>query len=394
MESPLTRRNPPTPIPSPRLARSRSGSENNSITINSSQKFNSERYTSRAKSTTRSSRNTQNEENTKKPSSKLLQKKSTNNNDDDNRSSSGKDGFVRFLQRENPRNSHAATTNKMIVKAASKSPSAWALSPGRSTLFNVLPSPELLPFTIGGEEKKKKVKSGGGAVSGVLKYFKQKKLCSVQEKEYLKFRVLHNRLLQWRFANAKADATMAYMKKIAEERLFHVWLRILNLRNMLLEKRTQMVKLKNEVKLYQIINPQMNLLTEWPKIEKKNCEAVSRVTRKLSAFSVKLPLVEEAKGDVESIHKAMNTALEVMNGIEATITKFFFQVEKILYLLTELTTKLEHQKERLGEMAEIVLLVSKLLAWERSVRVQLIQVVEEPRSKEGLNKMQYHIQAN
>lgn len=61
----------------------------------------------------------------------------------------------------------------------------------------------------------KRVKSGGG-VSGVLKYFKQKKVSTLQEEEFHRFRVMHNRLLQWRFANARAEASMTGVKRVAE----------------------------------------------------------------------------------------------------------------------------------------------------------------------------------
>lgn len=80
-----------------------------------------------------------------------------------------------------------------------------------------------------------------------------------------------------------------------QDRLFHVWLRIFRVRNITMEKRIQIQKMKHQMKLYQIIHPQMSLLNEWAKMERKNCEAVSRLTRKLSALSVKLPLAEEVK---------------------------------------------------------------------------------------------------
>ncbi|KAJ9164042.1 hypothetical protein P3X46_023659 [Hevea brasiliensis] len=361
MEYPLARRHPPTPSPlSPCLFRSRSGAENNSTSTNTSQRF-----TSRSKSTTRS-RNIPNEEN--------IIPSSTGHKKDTNHDNCSRDGFVRFLQRGSPTPRDSPATNR--PKSASRSPSAWALSPGRS-LFNMFP-PELPAATGGGERGK--AKGGRGAVRGVLKYFRQKKMSPLQEEEYHRCRVLHNRLLQWRFANSRAEAVMASVRIAAEDRLFHVWLRIFNARNIILEKRMEILKMKHQMKLCQIINPQMSLLNEWAKMERKNCEAVGRLTRKLSALSVKLPLAEEVKGDVESIYRAMSTAVEVMDSIEATITKFISQVEKILYLLTELTSTLEHQKESLGDMEKIVTMVAELLARESSMRAQLMQVVEESRS--------------
>ncbi|CAI9774975.1 unnamed protein product [Fraxinus pennsylvanica] len=75
-------------------------------------------------------------------------------------------GFVRFLPR-----SKSKTEVPRRTRSASTSPSAWALSPGRSSPLPVLKSPSL--------EKLKRDSTGGGGgsggVSAVLKFFRQKK---------------------------------------------------------------------------------------------------------------------------------------------------------------------------------------------------------------------------
>ena len=94
------------------------------------------------------------------------------------------------------------------ARSVTNSPSAWALSPGRS--LGCPARPESSPGSSGKRAK------GGGGVSGVLKYFKQKKVATVQEEEFHRFRVMHNRLLQWRFVNARAEAAMVGVKRVAE----------------------------------------------------------------------------------------------------------------------------------------------------------------------------------
>lgn len=96
-----------------------------------------------------------------------------------------------------------------------KSPSAWALSPGRFLRSPVVSEPPA-PMKV----TKSDHKNNNSGVSKVLKYFRQKKVCSVQEEEYHKFRILHNRLVQWKFVNARAQAAMANVKKAAEVHLF------------------------------------------------------------------------------------------------------------------------------------------------------------------------------
>lgn len=65
-----------------------------------------------------------------------------------------------------------------------------------------------------------KVKSSTGGLSGVLKYFRQKKVSPTQEEDYHRFRVLHNKLVQWRFANARAEAAMDATRATAQVRIW------------------------------------------------------------------------------------------------------------------------------------------------------------------------------
>lgn len=80
-----------------------------------------------------------------------------------------------------------------------------------------------------------------------------------------------------------------------QAKLLSIWIRIFKMWKTIVEKKIQMQRLKLEIKLYQIINPQMFLLDEWSRLERRNQESVSRLARKLLGLSVRLPLVEGAK---------------------------------------------------------------------------------------------------
>ena len=103
-----------------------------------------------------------------------------------------------------------------------KSPSAWALSPGRWSLnSSVWPQPPAKANDGGNNNSSSSV---GGRVIKVLKYLKQRKVSSVQEEEYYRFRILHNRLLQLRFINARAEVVRSNVKNIAEVCSFYLFL--------------------------------------------------------------------------------------------------------------------------------------------------------------------------
>ncbi|RDX94788.1 QWRF motif-containing protein 7, partial [Mucuna pruriens] len=314
----LTSRNHLTVVPpSPRLVRSRSGSSPAmAITTpeRSSHRFSSsERFTNiqRSKSTSKT-RTTNNEGNSINVYPTLITSistKPTNNRVQDKKNRD--DGFVKFLQRGvSPDNNVGASKR---TTSTAKSPSAWALSPGRRSFGSAM-GPQL-PTRInnnGGSGSSGSTmdpqlstrvnynsNSGNSRVSNsvikVLKYFKQKKVSSVQEEEYHRFRILHNRLLQWRFINARAEAAMNNVKNIAEIQVFSVWLGILMLRKITIQKRIELQKVKHLIKLYKILNGQLYLLAEWAQLERRNQESVARLSRKLSSLCTLIPLTHHVK---------------------------------------------------------------------------------------------------
>ncbi|KAK7259779.1 hypothetical protein RIF29_25393 [Crotalaria pallida] len=346
--------------PSPRLVRSRSGSSS-SATITTPEKTSrrfsstSERFTNGHRSTSTSKVRTYNNEDNVSPASIT----SISNVQSKFQEKKSKDGFG-YKFGVSPDNNNIGASRRATTPSTmkSKSPSAWALSPGRS-----LGSPAVtkLPTKTSGSGGG----GGGGHVSGgvskVLKYFKQRKVSSVQAEEFHQFRILHNKLLQWRFINARAEIAMTTVKNKAEIQLFSVWLNILVLRKIIIHKRIEMQKIRHMIKLYQIMNPQLSLLNEWAKLERGNQESIDRLTRKLSALSTTMPLTHGLKADTDSVYEAINTAVKVMAKMEPLITKYQTQVERILYQVTELTTASKHEEEYLQELLEIVPMIVTLL---------------------------------
>ncbi|RWR89809.1 QWRF motif-containing protein 7 [Cinnamomum micranthum f. kanehirae] len=253
----------------------------------------------------------------------------------------------------------------------SPSPSAWALSPGRS------PTPAMEQYGFGGASKNKK-KEGGSGVSNVLSYFRQKKkMPSAREETFHHLRILQTRLLQWRFINARAEATMAAGKSTAQKKLFNVWLETFRLRNSVIEKRIQVQKLKAEIKLRGILSSQIHLLNEWERLDKRNLEAVTKSAKIFRAACLNVPLVGGAKANIYSVYRAFCTAMDVMNGMEDTISRFFFQVGRMSSLLTELVMVVKQESESLEKLMETTIMTASLEAQERNLRVHLIQAMTD-----------------
>src|SRR5690606_6309653 len=75
-----------------------------------------------------------------------------------------------------------------------------------------------------------------------------------------------------------------------QDQLFWVWLRIYKMRKYVVENLIEVQRLRQETKLRHVLSLQMPLLNEWSKLDAKNSEALSRLTRKLHALSVRVPL--------------------------------------------------------------------------------------------------------
>ncbi|QCD95433.1 QWRF family [Vigna unguiculata] len=351
--------------PSPRLVRSRSGNGSATTAMTtperSSRRFSSsERFTittiQRSKSTSRT--------------------RTPNNNEGNNiinltltTSIPNKQTSTRLQDKKNKDDTFA---NSVGASKRTSSPSAWALSPGRWSFGS-----PIWPQPMTKAPLRSSSSSIGGSVNKVLKYFKQKKVSPMQEEEYHQFRVLHNRLLQWRFINARSNVAMANVKNMTEIQLFAVCVGIVKLRKIRTEKRVELRKVKNVMKLYKILNGQLYLLSEWAQLERRNQESVAKLTRKLLAFSNLIPLTY-LKVDTESISDALNSAIVVIENMKPLITKYQTkQVERILYQITELTTTLKEEEEYLEELLTLLPIISTSLETEKSIGVQLIQTVTE-----------------
>lgn len=177
--------------PSPRLVRSQS---NGSVATITTPERTPRRYTSGEK-LTNSHR------------SKSTSKIRTENNEENAKFNDKKKNNNKMLQ-------YGVSPDHNGASKRTTLPSAWALSPGRQSLGSPIWSEPPPPKAKGSNG------NGGGkvgnSVTKVLNYFKQRKVSSMQEEMYHKYKIFHSRLLQWRFINARAEFSMARVKNAAE----------------------------------------------------------------------------------------------------------------------------------------------------------------------------------
>ncbi|KAK9176650.1 hypothetical protein WN944_028669 [Citrus x changshan-huyou] len=149
-------------------------------------------------------------------------------------------------------------------------------------------------------------------------------------------RLLHNRYLQWRFVNARADATFMVQQLNAEKNIWNAWVTISELRNSVTLKRIKLLLVKKKLKLTSILKGQFPYLEEWALLDKDHTNSLLGATEALKASTLRLPVVGKAIADVQNLKDAISSALDVMQAMASSICLLSSKVENMNSLTAEL----------------------------------------------------------
>ncbi|KAJ7948258.1 QWRF motif-containing protein 3-like [Quillaja saponaria] len=290
---------------------------------------------------------------------------------------------------------NSSTLKKFTIKNAIRransltgyksSTTQWALSPGRSG------SPPMSVENRGKPMSFSNLKppNSPSRVKGVekflnlgLDFFKSKKSssssnsttmgCSNPETVHL-LRLLDNRLIQWQFANARAEAVNRSIANQAQNNLLSTWDGLTKLRQSVLYKKLQFEKEKLLMKLNFIIHSQIKLLESWGDMERQHLSAISMTEKCLHSVVCRVPLIEGAKVDTHSTSIALRHASDITASIESLLTSFSLSAEKTTAMLSELAQIVGQEKLLLEECFELFRAISTLEVQEESLKCSIIQ---------------------
>uniref|UniRef100_A0A0D9VVW6 QWRF motif-containing protein 3 n=1 Tax=Leersia perrieri TaxID=77586 RepID=A0A0D9VVW6_9ORYZ len=155
-------------------------------------------------------------------------------------------------------------------------------------------------------------------------------------------RMAHCRLLQWRFANAKAEAVNHKKLSVCEVEFMGTWARMSELQGKVARKRVLVEKEKLKIKLGSILSSQMRNLESWGQLENRHAAALASTIGCTQAAVCKLPLINGAKVSLPSV---------------ATILQ---QAHDTTLLISELLTVVREEHDLLQECIELLGRVSAL----------------------------------
>ncbi|XP_075499578.1 LOW QUALITY PROTEIN: QWRF motif-containing protein 3-like [Primulina tabacum] len=266
-----------------------------------------------------------------------------------------------------------------LKNSMKKTCSKWAVSPGRSSS----PTAE----NTSSSKPPSSPSRGKGGVGNILSMgiglLKGKKSSSSTPLSPLgpgssadishELRLLHNRLVQWRCTNARAEAVTGNLIKYAERDFLCARNSVVKLQHSVVQKKQQLQSEKLEIKLNSILSSHMEELETWGNMERQHLCAVTRTKDYLHGVVCRIPLVDGAKGEKPSVSFAVRHADDVAAAIDLKLTTCSPMMEKTAGLLAELATVVTREKLLLEECLELFRMISSLETRERSLKSSIMQ---------------------
>ncbi|XP_045830082.1 QWRF motif-containing protein 2 isoform X1 [Trifolium pratense] len=191
-------------------------------------------------------------------------------------------------------------------------------------------------------------------------------------------RLLYNRYVQWRFVNARADATFMVQKLNAERHLWNAWVTISELRHSVILKRIKLLLLRQKLKLTSILKGQISYLEEWSLLDRDHSSSLLGATEALKASTLRLPVVK-ATADVPNLKDALGSAVDVMQAMASSIYSLSSkQVEETNCLVAEILKVTSKERYLLQQCKDFLSSLAAMQVKDCSLRTHMLQLSRVP----------------
>ncbi|MED6113373.1 hypothetical protein PIB30_070153 [Stylosanthes scabra] len=265
--------------------------------------------------------------------------------------------------------SHSGLPNRNSVLSCS---SSRGMSPSRSR-----PSTPPPPRGVSVSPSRIRSSSSSSNSNSVLSFiadFRKGNKAAANLEDAHRLRLLYNRYLQWRFANARAEAALYIQNAIVERTLYDVWRTTLSLLESVIRNRIDLQQRKLELKLNSILKDEMTFLDDWAVFERDHGDALSGAVQDFKASTLCLPVAGGAKVDIEHLKAAICQAVDVMQAMGSTICSLLLRVEGMNNLISEVAIVAAKEKAMLDECELLLASVAAIQVEESSVRTHLMQI--------------------
>ncbi|XP_068643102.1 QWRF motif-containing protein 6-like [Aristolochia californica] len=189
-------------------------------------------------------------------------------------------------------------------------------------------------------------------------------------------KLLHNRYLQWRFANAKAEAAMNNQRTASEKMLHSAVARISEMRDSVGKKQVELRRLKLTQSLSTILEAQMPYLEEWESLLEDYTSSLTGTVKGLQDASIRLAIIGNVKIDIRDLGEALNSATSTLEAIYPGVEIFQPKAERVCSKMSELAGVVSRERALIEECSHLLWKTHLLQVEENSIRVQLIHLKE------------------
>ncbi|WZY91042.1 hypothetical protein YC2023_047777 [Brassica napus] len=183
---------------------------------------------------------------------------------------------------------------------------------------------------------------------------KRQKRVLGQQADAHSLKLLHNRYLQWRFANANADVIKQAHKAEAERMFYSLGLKMSELSHCVHKKRIELQGLVRVKAIKKIVEPQ-------------------ETSEALLNASLRLPLDVDIKVETKELGEVLAVASKSMEGIVQSIEQFLPKTQEIESLLSELARVSSREKVSVEDCGVALLKTHSSHVEDCYLRSQLIQ---------------------
>ncbi|CAI9760215.1 unnamed protein product [Fraxinus pennsylvanica] len=187
-------------------------------------------------------------------------------------------------------------------------------------------------------------------------------------------KMLYNHYLQWRFANAKAEATVNTQKRETEIKLYSLGSKISDLRDEVKKKRSELGMLQGIKTLSMIVEAQMPYLDAWSALEEDSSTSLSGISNALLNSSQRVPVSGEVRVEVKDLQEALSSAVKVMKLIVSHVQRLMPKAEEVDTSISELARVVSGERALIEECGDLLSKKYTAQVKECSLRGALIQL--------------------
>ncbi|RZC74308.1 hypothetical protein C5167_049790 [Papaver somniferum] len=202
---------------------------------------------------------------------------------------------------------------------------------------------------------------------------KGRKILSQQENVH-SLKMLHNRYLQWRYANARAAISVNAQTTAAQQSLYGLASQVSKMRDSIKAKRADFENLKRREALSAILEAQIPHLDEWSALKGDYLNSLVGAIKALQDASLRLPIGGNVRADLKELDGALNSASNMMESISSNFESFVPKAEQMDSLVSELAAVASEERALIEECGDLLSHTQNLQVEECSLRGQLMQL--------------------